>query len=170
MLTFWSKNILVEDHLRMRRPSSFVCGRRVDLGPNITREISVHDIRSGRLDGFWWKLTLSALKKDTLNLKRGFRVVSPRLREILGYTRPIDILGRNMSLWKRDLIAINGFNEALESYWGEDGDLFIRLRNAGKKAINAKNACIQFHTFHERRVPTPENIKMVEKLARKSRL
>ncbi|OFZ17807.1 MAG: hypothetical protein A2X94_04370 [Bdellovibrionales bacterium GWB1_55_8] len=154
----------VEDHLRLRSAGAFVCGRRVDLGPEFSRKLSLSDILAGKLDGISIRLIRSALDKDTLNIKRALRIPSERLRAAMGYRKPIDILGSNFSAWKRDLIEINGFNEALESYWGEDGDLFIRLRNSRKRAIGAKGLCVQFHVFHPRRAPTQENVEKVSAL------
>lgn len=154
----------VEDHLWLRRPDSFVCGRRVDLGPKITAEVTRDSVLRGELDRPSLRVLMSSIQGETQNLKRGIRVPFQFLRKVLRYDRPIDILGSNLSLWKSDLIAINGFNEALESYWGEDGDLFIRLRNAGKRALSAKGLCIQYHLFHKRREASPENVRFVTEL------
>ena len=154
----------IEDHLTLRKTGGFVCGRRVDLGPEITGQINSKWIETGWCENPWFKLFLSSLRKDTQSTKRAFRVTSRTARGILGYLRPIDILGSNLSLWKSDLLEVNGYNEALQSYWGEDGDLFIRLRNLGKRAISGKGMCIQYHLFHPRREPTPENINLVDQL------
>lgn len=150
----------IEDHLNLKKLRHFVCGRRVDLGPDFSKKVTLHDIQSGKFDHWNIDLILSRFKGDTLSLKRGLRVTPAFLRQVLGYDRPLDILGSNFSAWKADILSVNGFNEALESYWGEDGDIYIRLRNSGLKAIGAKSMCIQYHVFHERRVPTQENRDM----------
>lgn len=154
----------IEDHLALRRPGAFVCGRRVDLGPELTASVNEELVRAGFFDGLSLRLVRSGWAKDTENWKRAIRVRSQFLRKIMGYEKPIDILGSNLGLWRSDLIEVNGFNEALEAYWGEDGDLFVRLRNSGKRAVNAKGMCIQFHLFHKRRQPSAENIALVERL------
>jgi len=159
----------VEDHLALRAPAAFVCGRRVDLGPGISSQLSESSVRAGEFDRIWnHELMISALKKDTRGLKRGLRIAAPWLRNLMGYNRPIDILGSNFGAWKQDIIEVNGFNEGLESYWGEDGDLFIRLRNSGKQAINAKGMCVQYHVFHPRREPNPETVRLVEALLKRT--
>jgi glycosyltransferase involved in cell wall biosynthesis len=149
----------VEDHLGLRKRGGFICGRRVDLGPEFTRGITLAGVRGGEFDRVGASVLLSAATGDTRGVKRALRITSPFVREkIFGYgDGKIDLLGSNMSLWKADLVAVNGFNEALEAYWGEDGDLFIRMRNSGKTPINGKGMCVQFHVFHERRAPTPQN-------------
>jgi hypothetical protein len=48
------------------------------------------------------------------------------------------------------LYEVNGFNEELRAYWGEDGDLFVRLRNAGARIVGRKGFAIQYHLFHPR--------------------
>lgn len=154
----------LEDHWALKQPRAFVCGRRVDLGPEFTAGLTVVDVQRGRFDGMSVALWRSARKGDTQGAKRAVRIPFRPLRALLGYTRPIDLLGSNFSIWKQDLVEVNGFNEAMEAYWGEDGDLFIRLRNSGKRAIGAKGLCIQFHLFHKRREPTPENVALYQRL------
>jgi len=171
-LVFLDSDVIVaktflEDHLALRREGAYVCGRRVDLGPEFTRSVSEDQVRSGFYDGLRMALILSAWRGDTEGWKRAWRVTTPWLRRVMGYGRPIDILGSNFSAWKTDMLEVNGFNEALEAYWGEDGDLFVRLRNSGKRAINGKGMCVQYHVFHKRRAPTPGNVALVaEKLKR----
>lgn len=154
----------IEDHLRLRKPNSFVAGRRVDLSPQLTQALKVQDILDGRYDG----LSLKLFEKETENPKRAMRITNPVLRRLLGYHRPLDILGSNFSAWKKDIVEVNGFNEALESYWGEDGDLYIRLRNSGKESIGAKSMCIQFHLFHPRREPNPETVRKYQEMLQKT--
>lgn len=149
----------LQDHWSLRQSGAFVCGRRVDLGPDFSRTISAMDVKAGKFDRLRPALLLSALRKDTQGLKRGLRLADFRLRKLLGYDRSLDLLGSNFGIWKADLLAVNGFNESMESYWGEDGDLFVRLRNLGKKSIGAKSMCIQYHVYHHRRTPTPDNVQ-----------
>lgn len=154
----------VEDHLKLKKPNHFVCGRRVDLGPSISQRTVLNEVSRGHFDSLNLRLILSGLVRDSIGLKRALRITSPLLRRLLGYHRPLDVLGSNFSAWKEDVLKVNGFNESLESYWGEDGDLYIRLRNSGKTSIGAKALCIQYHVFHPRRAPTLENTVRYQKL------
>ncbi len=144
----------VEDHLKLAQKDHFVCGRRVDLGRRVSQ----------RPDPLAWRhLIHSALIGETHGLKRALRLPEP-LRMLLGYTKAIDILGSNWSAWRSDIFAVNGFSENQNSYWGEDGDIYIRLRNMGKKATNAKGKCIQFHQWHTRRTPNPATVARYQEL------
>jgi glycosyltransferase involved in cell wall biosynthesis len=149
----------VYDHLNLRLPGHFVCGRRVEMGPEFSKTISGESVSRGAFDKLNFGLLKSCLKKDSEHFNRSRRVSNGILRTIFKYNKPIDILGSNFSCWKKDLMDVNGFNESLESYWGEDGDLYIRLRNRGLKAIGAKALCVQYHVFHKRRTPTPEHVE-----------
>ena len=55
------------------------------------------------------------------------------------------------------LYKVNGYMEDFTTYWGEDGDLFVRLRNAGTKLVGIKGYAIQYHLDHPRREPNPES-------------
>ena len=154
----------IEDHLKLRRPESFVCGRRVELGPLVSDRLREEEVEGGSFDFPNRRLLLSLLRRDTPTLKRAIRISSQTARQWLGYERELDILGSNFGAWKNDLIEINGFNEQLESYWGEDGDLFIRLRNSGKRPISALGLCVQYHVHHARREPDQEMMKKYESL------
>ena len=167
-LVFLDGDIILErrflaDHLYLRKKGAFVCGRRVDLGADCNAWITTKKIQCGSFDRISWRLIWSAWRKQTLGLKRAWRIPSEALRRLLGYHRPIDLLGSNFSAWKSDIVEVNGFDESLQAYWGEDGDLFIRLRNSGKIPVGAKGLCIQYHLFHPRRAPSAENIKKVRK-------
>jgi glycosyltransferase involved in cell wall biosynthesis len=154
----------IEDHLMLKKPKHFVCGRRVDLGPFLSGKIVLNEITRGHFDRLNLHLITSGLSRDSTALKRAVRITQPLFRRILGYHSPLDILGSNFSAWKEDIFKVNGFNESLESYWGEDGDLYVRLRNSGLTSIGAKALCIQYHVFHPRRAPTLETVKKYQLL------
>jgi hypothetical protein len=62
------------------------------------------------------------------------------------------------------MLKVNGYNEDYESYWGEDGDLFIRLRNTGAEIIGLKGFAIQYHLDHPRLEPDPKSQAKYQKL------
>jgi glycosyltransferase involved in cell wall biosynthesis len=146
----------LKDHGRQHRgpgPTLFM-GRRIDLGPELTQAL-----RPSRLSGWaWWKeLIRSVFRHDTQRPFRAVRIAPARFRRWLGRDRVHDLLGSNFSISTRLLHSINGYNEAYRSYWGEDGDLYVRARNIGSTLFGSKNVAIQYHLDHPRREPTPEH-------------
>ena len=96
-------------------------------------------------------LIKSCLKDDSRNFFRSFRIKNSLFRTVLGSDQVTDLLGCNFSTQKTTMESINGFNEAFIRYWGEDGDVFIRLRNYGCKLVGKKSFACQYHLFHGRR-------------------
>ena len=144
----------VEDHLSVHRSEKRVCfmGRRVELGPKITRTIGEDNV-CGFNRGFSRALLTSGLSGDSRGMLRGLRIASPFLRRALGRDRVPDLLGSNFSVAAELLFQVNGYNEDYRSYWGEDGDLFIRLRNSGARLLGSKSIAIQYHLDHPRLDP-----------------
>ena len=56
--------------------------------------------------------------------------------------------GCNVSFWREDFIAINGYNEDFEGWGREDSDLVIRLGNKGVLAKRLRYVGIVYHIYH----------------------
>lgn len=144
----------VEDHLSVHRAQPRACfmGRRVELGPKITATLTEENVCSFNR-GISPVLLASGLMGDSQRALRGLRITSPFLRRALGRDRVPDLLGSNFSVASSLLFEVNGYDEDYRSYWGEDGDLFIRLRNAGARLLGSKSIALQFHLDHPRLEP-----------------
>lgn len=57
----------------------------------------------------------------------------------------------NLSVWRGDLIRVNGLDESNQGWALEDSDLVIRLLHAGVKHKNARFAAPVFHLWHPER-------------------
>ncbi|MBX3328804.1 MAG: glycosyltransferase family 2 protein [Nitrospira sp.] len=55
----------------------------------------------------------------------------------------------NFSVWRTDLVRVNGLDESYEGWGLEDSDLVIRLLHAGVKHKNARLAATVFHLWHQ---------------------
>jgi GT2 family glycosyltransferase len=146
----------VEDHRAAHagRPPGLFMGRRVELGPRLSREVS-EDRLAGLSRGLGPRLAWSGLRGDTRRWLRAVRIGSPRLRRLLGRDRVPDLLGSNFSISRELLWRVNGYNEDFRSYWGEDGDLFVRVRNSGAPIAGSRSVALQFHLHHPRLEPDP---------------
>ena len=70
------------------------------------------------------------------------------LRKIFKAGHVHDLLGANFSLPRDMMDLINGFNEDYQR--GEDGDIFVRLRNSNIKIIGMKYFAVMYHQWHQR--------------------
>ncbi|MDO4574624.1 MAG: glycosyltransferase family 2 protein [Planctomycetia bacterium] len=142
----------VEKHYRYAAPGFFVSGRysKIPLSPsqNLTRE----DIQTGR-----------AFQKSWL-VQNGFFPssrkcpVQPPWRSTLCNlltTTQATWNGANSSGWKKDLVAVNGFNEDM-TYGGLDVELGYRLENLGVHGRQVRYSIFCLHLDHGRPYCNPE--------------
>jgi glycosyltransferase involved in cell wall biosynthesis len=61
---------------------------------------------------------------------------------------PNNVIGCNMSFFKKDFVAVNGYNNDITGWGREDGELAARLINSGILKKQVKNKAIAFHMFH----------------------
>ena len=73
----------------------------------------------------------------------------------------------NLSMWTRDFIAVNGFNESFVGWGLEDTDLAVRLLNGGVKVRSGRFATNVFHLWHPER--SRDQLPSNEELLRASR-
>lgn len=129
---------LVEDHLRYSRQGCFIQGHRVLLGAGISDSFSLEDRSLLRL------LDL-ARKGQANNIKNALRLPLPLVR-ISQSLR--GIRSCNMSFYRNDFIAVNGFNEDFEGWGKEDSELAVRLYKYGLKRKDLKFRACCYHLFH----------------------
>jgi glycosyltransferase involved in cell wall biosynthesis len=152
----------VEDHFLAHQREGFgrllFMGRRVDLGPELSKKINPENLFRFQ-KGLSVDLVASALKGETRNVLRSVRLDPPAwVLRILKRDRVFDLLGSNYSIDLQTLLEVNGYNEDYRGYWGEDGDLFVRVRNRGVKCYGIIGFAVQWHIYHDRLKETPEHV------------
>ncbi len=152
----------IEDHLQIHKKIKRAClmGRRVDLSSKITSQLNeenILDFNSGSDLYQKFHFLMDGFQGRTKNIMRAFRIKNFILRKLTKRDQVKDLLGSNFSLATSLLYEVNGYNEDFKSYWGEDGDLFIRLRNLGVRLMGVKSCAIQFHLDHPRLAPNIES-------------
>lgn len=129
----------IADHIDVAERGWFVCGSRLLLNPEITRKV----IDTGM--------------KSTYRFTTGFHYVLNSLR--IGWLRrymakrfaqndPDRLRGCNMAFWKSDLIAVNGYNENMVHWGGEDNDIARRLIFNGVRKKMLKMGGVMYHLYH----------------------
>ncbi len=146
----------VEDHVRQHDNSDnlLFMGRRVNLGPQVTQSYNERNVTQLN-HCLPWRLIKAAWNKDVEDPNRGVRIGPQWLRRLLGRDKVPDLLGSNFSISNSLLRRVNGYNEEYKHYWGEDGDLFVRVRNSGAKLAGSRSVAIQFHLYHKMLTPDP---------------
>jgi len=158
----------VEDHFVAHEKASFApllfMGRRVDLSEELSKTITEENVLRFN-QGLQWSLLESGIKGETKNILRSVRLDAPQwITKLLKRDRVYDLLGSNFSISTQVLRDVNGYNEDFNSYWGEDGDLFVRVRNSGVPCVGKIGYAIQWHLYHERLEETPEHVEMYRAL------
>ncbi|MFD2725595.1 glycosyltransferase family 2 protein [Hyunsoonleella rubra] len=128
----------VKNHREISKKGSFLFGTRV----TITKEKSEKILSKGASNLNWLS---SGLKKRMRALYLPF-VYKNRKPDTSVTTK---LRGANMSYWKDDAIAINGYNEDYLGWGFEDYDFGMRLTFLGIKPKRLKFSGICFHIYHK---------------------
>jgi glycosyltransferase involved in cell wall biosynthesis len=133
----------IDDHLRNAEAGVCLVGRRVNVFRQALDRLDLslpHKILPRNFSKLlWW-----SMKRSVNHLERGVRLPSwlASLMRKPGW----GIVGCNFSLHKKDLLAINGFDERHRVHWGaEDSDLERRLKLHGFRLKSLSQQACQIH-------------------------
>jgi glycosyltransferase involved in cell wall biosynthesis len=140
----------VKEHLKHAAFNYVLAGRRVNLPHSVTSKLTPALVQKGYLEkrgllrSFWAQRNgLSSHNENGIYARLSF------LQNWLTQ-KDTAVLGSNFSIHKKDILAVNGFDERYTSpAVGEDDDLELRLRNNGMKVKKLKHIAIQYHLFHK---------------------
>ncbi len=72
-----------------------------------------------------------------------------------------------MAVWRKDMIAVNGFDNAFQGYGAEESDLEWRLRASNVQVQSLLGRACQYHLYHESKsVEVRNEVYLREKMAR----
>ena len=136
----------VRAHKRLAEPGYFLGANRVLLSQALTSQVVAEKIPLHAWR--WWQWARAWLHRDVNRLlpllslpDGGFRKCAPN--------RWQGIKTCNLSVWRSDLVRVNGLDESYEGWGLEDSDLVIRLIHAGVKHKTARFAAPVFHLWHQ---------------------
>jgi len=145
------------DHWTHREKKGVLCGRRVNLGPEMSDRITPGMVRDGRFERISAALLYDGLRGRSANIEDAIRTPNRFIRKILHPGRP-GILGCNFSVHRWMLERINGFDEEYTAPGlGEDSDVAFRLGLAGASLRPLRNLAVLFHLHHPRTEVGEEN-------------
>jgi len=144
----------LSDHRERSRPTRVLCGRRGRLGPAITPTITPEFVAAGGLERWFGPVGKSARARDSRKLARSLRL--PFFASWLIGLKPRKLMGCNFSLPRAAFVAVNGYDEEFDVYWGEDRDLGERLHNSGMRMVPIINRACVWHLYHPESSMSPE--------------
>ena len=127
----------LKDHLSMVNRGIYLFGSRVNIKP-----ASVPFIINSK------KAKFALFSADIKNKSRNMRV--PLLRNFYKEKAAFSgkVRGCNLSYWKEDLVAVNGYNEEIKGWGREDSELVLRMLNNGTKGKRLRFGGIVYHIYH----------------------
>ncbi len=133
----------IKDHKRFAKKGIYLQGSRALLQKQFTMSVFKKNL-------FSKPSYFSNHAKNKINLIR-----LPYISVLISFFRSKNIKrirGCNFSIFKKDILKVNGFNEEITTWGREDSEFVQRLFNAGIYKQQLKFSGIQYHLFHNERV------------------
>jgi glycosyltransferase involved in cell wall biosynthesis len=160
------RNDFVATHVKNARQGHFLSGGYFMLPMDTSLGITREDVACGKaFDAGWLRDHGVASTYKTLKLtSKGW------LEHLLNFITPTRPTwnGHNSSGWKKDIVAVNGFNEQMQ-YGGQDRELGERLVNKGITGIQIRYSAICLHLDHKRNYKTDESIRKNQSIRKETR-
>jgi glycosyltransferase involved in cell wall biosynthesis len=133
------------DHVALARPGHYSQGVRILLDEPATRRLLHPGSELPR-----------ALSPGLGFARRSYALHAPRVARRLrrAANALVSIKSCNLGLWRSDLVAVNGFDEAMTGWGSEDKELCARLDNAGVRRQTLLFAALAWHLWHR---PAPRD-------------
>ncbi len=145
---------LIRDHIFCSQRGYFISGSRTMVSQAKTEEL----FESGRVDISVWSSGVG----HRLNGVR-WSLLTP----LMSGSKRDKILGCNMSFWRDDIVRVNGYNEDIVGWGGEDYELSYRFKNYGLSKRTMKFLGIVHHLYH--RENARDNAKMNQLIEERSK-
>jgi len=136
------------DHWNEREKNRVLLGRRVETSERWSQTLTIEKIRSGEFERYGWNEWMDGFKGKSLRVEDGIRMQSRLMRKVL-LRNVRGMLGSNFSVARKDIEAINGFDELYDGPGcGEDSDVQYRLALNGVTGKSLRNLATQYHIWH----------------------
>jgi glycosyltransferase involved in cell wall biosynthesis len=141
----------IEDHVVHARSGCFSQGVRIALDARATR---IQLAPGAGIPG--------PLSPGLGGLRRSYALRLPALSALLrrAANGVIAVKSCNQGFWRRDLLAVNGFDDEMRGWGSEDKELCARLENAGVRRQTLLFAAVAFHLDHP---PAPRDSAAVNR-------
>jgi glycosyltransferase involved in cell wall biosynthesis len=137
----------VSTHLHYQKPNLALSAGYYKLTEAISKSISKEDIVKQNCFNSQWLLAKGQPKNFKINKLTYSKFKAWFLNTFSPTKATFD--GMNVSVWKQDILKVNGFDERME-YGGEDRELGERLVNNGMTFKQIRYSAICVHLHHNR--------------------
>ncbi len=127
----------IEDHLSFCRPGFFIQGTRVLLNS----DLSIRVLQKKQMVKAYCNKGVEN-RKNCLRSKLLAKMFSLPSKSLVG------VKTCNFAFYKKDAIAVNGFNEDFIGWGREDSEFTVRLLNSGIRRQNMKFNGLVYHLYH----------------------
>jgi len=128
----------VKDHLYMAEEGTYLFGSRVNIQQDHLEELFKNK-----------QVHFNYFSKGIKKRNRTLRIPFIANRAKKKTKRSSKLRGCNMSFWRSDFIAVNGFNEELVGWGIDDSELIQRMINNGIVGKRIKHKGIVYHIYHK---------------------
>jgi len=157
----------VKTHLVLAEKGKFLSGGYCKLTMKVSKIIQKGDIESQDCFDLKWLGRLDKLSFSN-TLKLGSSSSKKKVLDTITLTKA-SFNGCNSSVFKKDALAINGFDERMQ-YGGEDREFGERLINYGVSGKQIRHKAIVIHLDHDRGYKTNESMKKNLEIRKKVKL
>ncbi len=145
----------LQGHYFLAENNYIISGRRCNLGKKFSTMLRNKDIKSIDIENNFFKLFFKLNIDNKERHTEAGIYINPQgifYNIFLKNRQPnTQLLGCNYSCFKKDIIAINGYDEGYgQTAIGDDTDMQWRFEALGLKIKSAKNIANQFHLHHTR--------------------
>lgn len=143
----------VYDHAKMSRPKTLLQGTRGMLSEDVTGRLIADNN--------------TEIKFFSNDIRGGFKTIrAPRLSLLFNFIirnkyPKAYAKGANMSYYKEDVLAVNGYDQYFMGWGHEDADFNLRMMNNGIKRKFLKQCAVTYHLYHGENHRIDDNPNMV---------
>ena len=136
------------EHFSEREKNTVLCGQRINLTSWVSEMLTPIKVSTGFIEkNIYWIFMSGLFMKDNNGIK-GVYFKNLKLRKWAN-RKSRGIVGCNFSLFRQQLLEINGFDTRYEGAgFGEDSDIEFRLTLNGLQMKPACNTAVQYHIYH----------------------
>ena len=149
----------IEDHIKNAKKNHYIQGGRVLITQNKTKQILQTK-----------KTNISFFSKGIKNRKNAIHsyILSKMFSKVKNTLKGVKTC--NFSMFKEDILKINGFNNEFIGWGREDSEFLARFLNNGGKRFNLKFNAIAFHLYHKeshKKIPSKNETILKETIEKK---